>query len=519
MFPFLHYTDTVNGIVYDMWELEDGSRQATVCAVDETWLNKGVAPYSGDIMLPDSVTYKMETFPVSAIGYKAFSECDGLKTISIPPTIKEVSTQAFWRSTNMEGVYISDLKAWCEILFYGSNPLEYAHNLYLNGKLLTEIIVPDGITAIRNYAFHSGNFSRIELPESVTEIGNSAFTKCLEMTEIVMSPNIINIGRFAFDSCKSLKTITIPDQVELLERMTFYHCENLTDVTLPKGLRTIEAQTFSDCYSLENINYPDSLETIGTSAFYACSSLRDPEFSAGLKTIGNTAFYGNRRWHTLNLPVSLSALGAAAFFCDNLEIFTIAAKEMPERLDENTPFPFTDDGVIVAGFPTESLADYRNNSRFKYFMQDNSGSEKPRLDVSLPSGVTMEFTKTENSGDDYPWGVTQDKTTLFIPRYTTLTCRLSSDDKDYSIVLDGKDITDTLSGSTFEIKAPSSRSTLVISEISGVTPISDVDGNMITDIYTTGGLRVSVSSPEQLRPGLYIVRDSKGNSKKITIRQ
>ncbi len=503
--------DVVDGIVYEMWEFDDGSLRATVLPVDENWLAAGVKQYSGDIVLPESVTYEGITYPVEDIGYKAFAQCEGLNSIAIPPSIKTISGQAFWRSYNMKAVYISDLKAWCEIAFTESNPLEYAHNLYLDGELLTDIKVPEGITAIQPNAFHGGYFSTFSMPETVTSIGGSAFNTCEKLKTVVMSPNVETIGIFAFDYCKALEEIVIPEKVEHLERMTFFHCENLKKVVLHEGFREVGVQAFSDCYSLSDINFPSSLTTIGTSAFFGCTSLPDPVFPDGLKTIGNTAFYSIRTWHTINLPSSLEELGAASFFCDNLEIFTMAADHAPTLLEQNPPFPFTDEGKIVAGFPTGSLAEY---SRYKNFMMDNAGNEKPRLDITLPEGITLEFTKASDIDKAWPWGKAQDQTSLFVPKFTQMACRIPTGaDKTYRVIFNGEEIAETTSGSVFKLPYFYESSSLQISSETGICDIeADTDSGW-SEIFTIEGR--PASSDRDLPAGIYIIRGADGSSKKI----
>lgn len=518
VFAALRNVDVINGVVYEMWMFDDGSLSATVLPVDEQWLSMGVQQYTGDIIIPESVTYDGITYPVATIGYKAFAQCDDLISITIPPSVKEISSQAFWRSYNLIAVHISDLRAWCEINFSESNPLEYAHNLYLNNQKMTEVTVPEGITAIRPNAFHGGNFSALTMPETVTSIGSSAFNSCENLSNIVMSPNIETIGIFAFDYCKSLEEIEIPEKVEELERMTFFHCENLKKVKLPEGFRNIGVQAFSDCYSLEDINYPSTLTTIDISAFFGCTSLPDPIFPPALETIGNTAFYSIRNWHTLNLPASLEGLGAASFFCDNIEVFTIEAKDVPTRLGENPPFPFSDNGVIVAGFPTGSVPDYSNDSRFKYFMQDNMGNEKIRLDINLPDGIKLEFTKKKNIDEKWPWGIAKDQTSVFVPRDTQLAVRISSgDDKGYRMILNGEVITESIADDTFILPVLSCSSVLELTPKAALAHI-DMDSNVQDlDIYTIDGRRLGVASSTDLTSGVYIFRRSDGTTKKVIL--
>ena len=94
--------------------------------------------------------------PVTSIGNHAFSYCSSLTSVTIPSSIKSIGTYAFQNCTSLMGVYITDISAWCKILFdnYSANPLYYAHNLYLNNELVTELVIPEEVTSIGNHAFH-----------------------------------------------------------------------------------------------------------------------------------------------------------------------------------------------------------------------------------------------------------------------------------------------------------------------------------------------------------------------------
>lgn len=512
------HRDVIDGIVYDMWQYDDGAIEATVMPVDEMWLNKGVKQYSGDLVIPSTVTYKGVTYTVMRILENTFKDCYDLTSIAIPPTMKEIGPSAFWNADNLKAVYIEDLKAWCEIKLArisATNPLEYAHDLYLNGQLLTDIDIPEGITKVGYMQFYGCSMERVTVPEGVTLIEHFAFNSCPNLKQISLPSSLEEMQNGVFYSCKSLESITIPERMTSIERETFYNCESLQEVVLPEGLENIGLRAFGNCYSLRRVNYPESLKTIGTSAFYTCTSLEEPVFPQGLETISKTAFYSVKNWRTLNLPPHLSALGEASVFCDNLEIFTIAAKEMPERLGENPPFPFADDAKIAAAFPTESLADYRNNSRFKYFMQDNNGEEKPRITVSLYDDITLEFTKETLSEENYLWGILEGDMTVFTPKYTKIVCRLPEGlPEGCSIAFNGENITSTLSGNTFTLPYVSSDSTLEISPLAGIDDITSSNDDEV-EVFTINGLRMNSADIENLPSGVYILRHKNGEINKV----
>ena len=189
---------------------------------------------------------------------------------------KSIGKNSFSYCTSLTGVYISDLKAWCEIEFGSntSNPLCYAEKLYLNNTLITELEIPDGVTAIGEYAFRNcTGLTTVTIPDSVTTIGYDTFRDCTSLTSVTIPDSVTTIGGSAFYYCTSLKSVTIPDSVTTIGEHAFLKCSSLTSITIPDSVTTIGNYTFSHCYGLTSVTIPDSVTTIGDYAFYGCSRL------------------------------------------------------------------------------------------------------------------------------------------------------------------------------------------------------------------------------------------------------
>ncbi len=132
-----------------------------------------------DVRLPDGVEY---------LELRVFEGCTGLVSIRIPASMKRINSWAFRGCTALSNVYTEDLAAWCgiEFLYEDSNPLFYAENFYVDEVLLTELVIPEGVTEIGKYAFHGYvSMTSAVIPSHVKTIGIHAFDGCTGLTGVV----------------------------------------------------------------------------------------------------------------------------------------------------------------------------------------------------------------------------------------------------------------------------------------------------------------------------------------------
>ena len=172
--------------------------------------------YSGVVVIPNEIIYENKTLKVTRIGDGAFTRCSELTSISIPNSVENIGESAFYNCTKLTSVNISDVSTWCKISFSGnySNPLEYAHHLYIDGQEINDLVIPDGMTSVNANAFNRCySLTSVSIPNSVTAIGNSAFNECVNLTSISIPNSVTNIGSFAFDGCSSLSSASIPNSV------------------------------------------------------------------------------------------------------------------------------------------------------------------------------------------------------------------------------------------------------------------------------------------------------------------
>ena len=124
---------------------------------------------------------------------------------------------------------IKDLELWCKIdfdysrdwdeglwLYCTSNPLKYAHNLYLNGSLIKNLVIPGDYT-LSEFCFIGGSFNSITISEGVTSIADGAFERCENISRIVIPRSVTSIGNYAFYGCSNLTSLIIPKEVETIK--------------------------------------------------------------------------------------------------------------------------------------------------------------------------------------------------------------------------------------------------------------------------------------------------------------
>ena len=211
-----------------------GCTSLTSVTIGNSVTSIGVCAFSGctsltSVTIPDSVT---------SIGYHAFSGCTSLTSVTIPDSVTSIGRDAFGECTSLESVYITDIGKWVAIGFDSSfgncdaNPLYYAGNLYLNGELVTDLVIPDGVTSIGYYAFRNcKSLTSVTIPDGVESIGIEAFSGCTSLTSVTIGNSVTSIGDYAFYNCNSLTSVTIGKGVKFIDWDAFRDCKSLSSVT------------------------------------------------------------------------------------------------------------------------------------------------------------------------------------------------------------------------------------------------------------------------------------------------
>ena len=227
---------------------------------------------SGEITITDcdktvtavEIPAEINGCPVTSIEDAAFRRCSNLTDITIPESITYIGKEAF--------SYTPWLKAR-----QAENPLVIVNHIVIDGQTCTgNVVIPDGVTSIANYAFSSDlglatacstQMTSVTIPDSVTRIGSSAFSGCKGLLRVVLPKSITTIEVASFYQCSSLTTLTIPQGVTTIRSNAFAACTGLTGLCLPDSLTKIEKRAFASCSNLTRITVPASVTSMGESIF------------------------------------------------------------------------------------------------------------------------------------------------------------------------------------------------------------------------------------------------------------
>lgn len=238
--------------------------------------------YTGDVVIPDEVTYMNRTRKVTSIDVFSFYQCAGLTSVTIGNNVETIGENAFFGCPD-----------------------------------LTSVII--------------GN--------SVTNIGNNAFYKCSSLTSVTMGNSVTSIGKGAFQNCSGLQKVIVSDIAAwcgiqfdsydsnpLVYANHLYSDENteIHDLVIPNGVTTIAKNAFDSCSGLTSVVIPNSVETISVESFYTCSGLTSVTIGNSVETISDEAFYACSGLTSIEIPNSVTSIGMAAF--DGADITTVISR-------------------------------------------------------------------------------------------------------------------------------------------------------------------------------------------------
>jgi len=270
--------------------------------------------YTGDIVIPETITYSGQTYSVTSIGSDAFFNCSRLTSVTIPNSVTSIGSYAFSYCSSLTSMNIPNSVtsignyAFNGTAWYNNQPdgLVYAGNVAYKYKgtmpANTSITLKEGTVGIASYAFSDcSDLTSVTIPNSVTSIGSNAFYGCSGLTSVTIPNSVTSIGDHAFYDCSGLTSITwnakncsasssysyspfydirtqitefiIGDDVTSIPSYMCYEMSNLKSINIPNSVTSIGDYAFEDCSGLTSVTIGNSVTSISSGAFYDCSGM------------------------------------------------------------------------------------------------------------------------------------------------------------------------------------------------------------------------------------------------------
>ena len=274
---------------------------------------------TGNLTIPESVTYGGISYPVTSINDWAFFGCSGLTSVTIPNSVTSIGGKAFygtaWYNNQPDGLVYAGLLAY---KYKGTMP---------SG---TNIVLKEGTKGIADSVFEDCfGLTSVTIPNSVTSIGEDAFRGCSGLTSVTIPKSVTEIGDGAFRCCSGLASIKVEsgnsvyDSREncnaIIETATNTLITGCKNTIISNSVTSIGEWAFGKCSGLTSVTIPNSVTSIGEGAFGKCSGLTKIDAYLNPKNVstGKDAFYGVPKNGTLHvLPKYLSAYRTASQWCE-----------------------------------------------------------------------------------------------------------------------------------------------------------------------------------------------------------
>ena len=294
------------------------------------------------VTIPRSVINKGKTYSVTSIGEYAFRSCPSLESITIPNSVTSIGEYAFLSCKSLTSITIPNnvtsigggTFSGCSSLTSISIPnsvISIGERAFTNCYSLATVTLNSDAIVSNNYTLNSqictifgSQVKKYVIGNSVTAIGEEAFSYCDSLTSVTIGNSVTRIGKNAFRGCKLLTSVNIPNSVTSIGEWTFAFCDSLTSITLGNNITSIGDHAFSSCKSLISINIPNSVTSLGEYTFYFCDSLISVTLGNSVMRIERGTFWGCKSLNSITLPNSVTSIRDWSFaFCYSLASVTL----------------------------------------------------------------------------------------------------------------------------------------------------------------------------------------------------
>lgn len=301
--------------------------------------------YTGDIVIPETITYEGKEYTVTAIGQGAFSQTN-ITSIAFPNSITSIDRGTFYCCSSLDSVALPE-----KVTVIGDM-------LFANCTSLRRVVIPEGVTLIDNSAFNSCySLDSLIIPNSVTRIEDWAFAGCKGLTYVEMSRGLTYVGRGAFGDCSALKTVIIPDLSSW--SMINFGDYNSNPLTTTKTLKINNEE-------IRDLVIPDDVTYIGDYAFRGCTSITSVTMGENVTKIGTSAFYGCKNCASITIGENVTSIGSWAFYgCSAMTSLTSLPRKVPSTTSNSFDSAIKDQTILYV--PSAALEAYSSKAPWSDF--------------------------------------------------------------------------------------------------------------------------------------------------------
>lgn len=431
----------INGVYYATHQGVNG-KEAYV-----SWINSEAK----EVVVPTSIEVGSETFIVTSLKVESNLMKHVFTSLTLPPTLKSISFPRCYKELaysfplTLKEVHISDIAAWCGIVYFYNSQIEYEYGdqnplstgatLYLNDEKIENLVIPEGVEKIESYAFYgNSSIKTVKFPSTLKEIGYQSFTSNITPYEAFYVPSLevwnsitltvkelfnnshgdpsklisypLQFTKSLYIDDKLLTTLQFPDDVEKINNYAFDNFSGLSSVTITPQIKDVGA-AFSNCPNLRTLRFAEGLTNIDIQGYGTLPALKWLFFPESLNEITKPGFMFNdspleaisvgamtpptipsnlfsiKQYvnTTLHVPVGTKDLYINAPYWGNF-VHIVESASGVDGIEEGTKHPFTISDNTVTFLDDSQLVEiYSLDGKMLYSAVGGS--------VSLPSGIYM----------------------------------------------------------------------------------------------------------------------------------
>ena len=285
---------------------------------------------------------------VTSIGENAFSGCTALKSLTFPESLTRLGSFGVIAGTSISSITIPQ-----NVSYAGDISSDYYGGALAGCESLKEVIFESGMTKIPDYICAGGsygsicNVEKVVIPNSVTEIGSHAFSKCEKLVISSLPSRIKTVGDGAFRDCSQITSMSFPDTITEISKSAFSYCGALTNVIMnynsTRGYTaSVGESAFLGCTNLTDIQLSENVTSIGENAFSGCTALKSLTFPESLTRLGSFGVIAGTSISSITIPqnvsyagdISSDYYGGALAGCESLKevIFESGMTKIPDYI-------------------------------------------------------------------------------------------------------------------------------------------------------------------------------------------